>query len=592
MIDIKVETEKVIKKFVDTLRENGKADVADRIAANDYTSEVAEKELIPKLKDLEDEVTERNTILEKLQIKKDIAMSTNNYGDLAKIAKIMMEVEAGDLTNTLVKKYKQEIIQKKKQDAKKKTMLVSEMSIQDIIDKYNFYMSSAKKLVWFFQSTDEDEFGNRKWNPIFKDTLLANFSVLNVFIRGQGGEPDFHSLTEFNKKLVDQGRTFYEITQSYTKKTSKGLINIIPTNFCPPNPTGDTKYHWMFDAMFESISGSTKDDMHPKDIFEKTCIVKYLRPEDPFIPCLVITDFGSSGKGLFGGTFCSTLYGHNVADNCATHHVTGHFNGLIAGKAAVIVNEATRDKVDIQSLKRILGSPTLPIENKFEVPYTADNTALYVMFSNPEGVLGGGVTLSGGPSDRRYNLFSTKRTIYEIVADYREKVDGVPYSISDATDWIEDVGQYYLKDILEVGKWINAMVSKHSKVKHVRADFGTVYQAALANQRPGWVKTVEDVFEDPNFVYIREQLLRDLIKEFNKSERYIAGRNNMQYEIEDLIRIKNYDIELAPRCRIVGKQQTIQRTVWKKKLVPHVKEDESMYGEIDSNGRWVWKWVA
>lgn len=466
----------------------------------------------------------------------------------------------------------------------------SALNMQETIDKFNFYMTSTGTLTWYYQPEHVDEYGNRDWRSIKKETLQANFVCTNVHIRGRQGEEDYSSFKEFNKLLVDQGRTFTNVIQSYTRQTSNGKLNIMNKKFAEPNANGESDYHWMFDAIFESISGGSVEDKDTGHHLQEIIYAKYLHPDNIFLPAVMINDNGSSGKGLFGARFLQTLFAGNVADNCNIEHLTGKFNGAIAGKAVIFINETARDKVDVEKVKSFIGSPTFMVEEKFEKPYACDNTGLVISATNQST---GGITLSGENSDRRYSIFSTKSDIYEIVQKFFREKEQKKLSRDEVQDWIESEGQYLLSNKEQMGKWIWAMYLKHGDIEHVRANKGKAYQHLLDRQRGGWLKTVDDVFNEPGFTYIREQVLRDLIKEMNKSEKFLPGRNLMQEQIEKYIRDKGLGVRLVTRATIhptVSTGLTIQRTIWTGIQGSTVTEDETKYGSVDQNGRWVWKW--
>jgi hypothetical protein len=477
--------------------------------------------------------------------------------------------------------------QKEEVQLKRRT---SDLDLQEIIDTYDFYMSHTGGLCWYYRPTFPDEYGNREWQQIKKETLLANFPATDVYIRGEHGEPDYSSFKEFTRMLSDQERVFTAVIQSYTKKTGNGKLNIMNKNFALPTADGSTDYHWMFDAIFESISGGAPGC---KDTFDHLqCIVfgKYIHPDNIFLPCPFINDDGSSGKGLFGSRFLMTLFQGNVADNCNIEHLTGKFNSAIAGRAVIYINETARAKVDVEKVKSFIGSPTFMVEKKFETPYSCDNTGLVISVTNEKS---GGITLSGTHSDRRYSIFSTKETIFNVVIRYFACKEGKTITVEEAQNWIEETGQWLLCDPYQIGKWINAMVEKHGDVNHVRANKGDAYKTLIDRQRAGWLQTVETVFTEPGFVYIRDQLLQDLVKEFNKSEKFIPGRNKFKEDVERLCVDRGIRVKLIARASIKNSKTVSQRTVWATDLgygSGSIIEDEDMFGSYDTHGRWIWAW--
>jgi hypothetical protein len=501
------------------------------------------------------------------------------------------------------------IAERSAQEAKDKYEAIrnaSEMGLQEIIDTYNFHMSSTGGLLWYYQPLTTDAWGNREWKSLKRETLLANFDKVGEYIRGNFGEADFSGFREFCKLLTAQSRTFTEVAQSYKDLSGRGVLNIMNTHFCEPAADGSTDYHWMIDALQESLSGGKLGDEDSFEHMRQIIFSKYLYPDNPFLPGIFRNDKGSSGKGLESNRFLPTLFCGNVIDNCNIEHLTGKFNGAIAGKAVIVINETARDKVDVEKVKAFMGSPTFLVENKFEKPYMCDNTALIISATNQKT---GGITLSGENSDRRFSIFSTKEDIYHVVQRYMAVKEGKEMTLKDVQNWIENEGQYILEDPVQVGKWINAMAVKYGDCKNVRANNASdAYKAMINRQRPAWTKTVEEVFTDDGFVYIRDQLLRELVMHFNKGEKFIPGRNKFHDEVERMCTDLGIDVVFADRVTIKPSGTTgfaaaantqsgnVQRSCWIKRVggvvSKTVHEDESVYGYRNDRENWVWKWVA
>ena len=504
-------------------------------------------------------------------------------------------VRVCDQVTKLENKLSLEIIlaEKKLEAAKNKEQYTlkrnaSLLEIGELITEYNIWQAGTGALLWYLQEKHQNEYGARVWSCLKTETLKARFPQLNNYIRGTDGLADHSSYIDFTSQVVNEDRIFNKLVQSWTQKTGNGTLNIIHSNFCVPHET-ESNYHWIMDAVMESITGG--NDQDNLEHMQKILIGKYLHPENIFLPNIFCNDAGTTGKGLLAARFLTRLFGGSVADNCNIEHLTGKFNGAIAGKAIICVNETSRDKVDQEKLKAFLGSPTFKVEEKYEKAFDADNCGL--VFCSANGSTGG-VTLSGEGSDRRFSIFSSKTNIYKVVVKYFAAEENRVISENDARIWIESTGQNILHDTLEVSKWIHAMILKYGDVKEVKAIKNKAYQDLIDRQRGAWTQTVEDVFEDPTFTYIREWLLRDLILHVNKGE-MIPGKNRMREEIERLI--KDRGLSVVWRNRVSIGKHDIRRTVWKKDDGSNygtgtVKEDETKYGHTDTNGRWIWDWVA
>jgi len=546
---------------------------------------------------IEQELELRESILEQLNRKLEVAKDTGaGDAEIGKLVKAISQVERGDLTTTpIVKQLVKEATKRVKDEIKVKTKSQSEQELEDIIQQYNFHTSATGNSVWYYQSLLADEFGNRPWVSIKKDALQANFAATDVYIRMGEGQEDYSSFKQFNRLLVEQGRTFTSIVQSYQEHP--GCLNIMNRNFCEPARDGSTDYHWIFDAVIESISGGAPGDQESFEPFQQTIWCKYLHPDSPFLPNLFIKDLdGRAGKGLISNTFLKRLFMGNVADNCNTDHVTGKFNSVIAGKAIIVVNETKRDKVDVERMKAFLGSPRILVEAKYQTPYYADNTGLLMSYTNENT---GGITLSGTTSDNRYSMFTTKNNIYKTCQRYFKQQEGLDLDIEQVKLWIENKdsnsGQNILLDSYQVGKWINAMVHKHGDITTVKPVHGEEYRKMLDRQRGAWTQTVEQVFTDAGFTHIRADLLDNLVRHFNRGE-IIPGRNKMREEIQRLVRDRGLNVIIQDRAKIWTNRVTktfIQRTVWRLDtqlgVQTELADNDDRYG-TEEYGKWTWTW--
>jgi len=543
-----------------------------------------------QLENLEEELEVRQHILATLQQKK----ATADDRERGKIDRLIEAVNKGDFTGALVKSILKDIKRQRIQEDKANRVTAAKMTIDQIIDTYNFHVGSFGSTVYYYQTPNADMFGNRNWIAIKKDALQASFPATDVYVRMGEGEEDYSSYKEFNRRLVEKSRTFTRIIQSY--KDEPGALNLMTKDFCLPAADGSTDYHWIFDAVLETVSGGPPGDRDTFEAMQRTIFAKWLHPDNPFIPNPTIRDVnGRAAKGLMANTFLRRLFNGNIADNCNSDHVIGKFNGVIAGKAVVIVNETNRSKIDSERVKAFLGSPRIVVENKYQVPYYADNTCLVFFFTNDPN---GGVNVSGTSSDNRFSFFKVRQNIYKTCQRYFREREGVELTEREVQTWIEGTdltsGQIILFDQEQVGRWINAMAVKHGDVKTVEPVHGDEHRAILDKQRGAWTRTVEEVFRDPDFQYIRANLLSDLVREYNRGE-MLPGRNKMRDEIERLIADRALNIELVQRAVIqtgLNTNNTIQRTVYRKIGIGNVMQDETAYGQEDQNGRWIWTWVA
>jgi len=545
------------------------------------------------------ELAFREEVLNILQLRKENS-DDRNRGKLDRLMDSVNRGEPGWQDQSIVKGIVRDIKKNQMKIKKAQQTADAEMNVGELIANYNFYIKASGGAVWYYQNPVPNTYGVRDWVAVRQDALKAAFPQLDTVIRMGDGVEDYNSLKEFNKKLVEQGRRFSRVIQSYTDQPN--ALNVMHKGFCLPAEDVATDYHWIFDAIFESLSGGAPGS-EEFEALQRTIWGKYLRPYNTYIPHVVVCDVvGRGGKGLFSNRFLRRLFNGNIADNCNIDHVIGKFNAVVAGKAMIVVNETNRSKVDSERTKAFLGSPSIPVELKGVDVYYADNTALVMFVTND---VNGGVNVGGTKSDNRFSFFNVKESIYSACARYMISLNATAMSNLEAPEyddvselgikkWIEgtafDSGQNILHDEYEVGKWICAMTVKHGDVEHIEPHHTAEYQRIVDTQRGAWTRTVESVFDDPKFEYIRVQLLVELVHHFNKRE-MLPGKNRMRQEIERLIQDRGWAVEYADRAQVKGGiSGSVQRTVWRRTSVGVCSGNESMYGELNDKGIWIWNW--
>lgn len=539
--------------------------------------------------ELAKELAFREEVLSILQLRKENA-DDRNRGKLDRLMESVNRGEPGWQDQQTIRGIVRDIRRNQMKIQKAQQTADAEMTVSALITNYNFHVKASGSATWYYQNPMPNIYGVREWIAVKRDALVAGFPQLDTVVRMGEGVEDYNSLKEFNKKLVEQGRRFTRVIQSYTDQP--GTLNIMHKGFCAPAEDAAQDYHWIFDAIFESVSGGRRGT--PEFLaLQRTVWAKYLHPENTYIPNIVVCDVvGRGGKGLFSNKFLRRLFNGNIADNCNIDHVIGKFNSVVAGKAMIVVNETNRSKVDSERTKAFLGSPSILVEPKGMDVYHADNTALVMFVTND---INGGVNVGGTKSDNRFSFFHVRESIYAACARHFREHEGEELTELEIKQWIEgpafDAGQNILHDEYEVGKWICAMLAQHGDVTHTEPFHADEYQRIVNLQRGAWTRTVEQVFEDPKFQYIRFQLLVELVRHFNRGE-MLPGKTRMKQEIERLIRDRGWNIEYKERARIQHGLNEIQRTVWCVTNSTGFDGDETRYGQKNDRDIWVWNWEA
>jgi predicted P-loop ATPase len=184
------------------------------------------------------------------------------------------------------------------------------------------------------------------------------------------------------------------------------------------------EYHEIFDLFIRSLGDDKQENMtHIKTVVAW----KYLHPEDYSLPCLVIFGQGGAGKTSFVTTLLSTIFGRHQTIAIQQESMK-NFNGIVAGKIAVSLEESVWDKADKNHLKTIIGQRTVMVNEKYGRQYDADNISLYVCGGN--GALGA-AKLGRDQSDRRFSILKVTRSIIDHVMEVKS------LNRDDAIDWWE-----------------------------------------------------------------------------------------------------------------------------------------------------------
>jgi hypothetical protein len=231
---------------------------------------------------------------------------------------------------------------------------------------------------------------------------------------------------------------------------------------------------------------------------------------------ICLSDNGGTGKSLFVGQVVSALFGRDsVNANCRMSDFAGQFNGHLAGKLAILLNENCEESYNHNAMKQIAGSERITFTNKNQMPYEGDNTALLFVSGNS---LAGSIRLSGGDVDRRFSVIKGGSNLESYVRPYLEAEFGHSVSHDEAKAWIVSTGQRVLGDPVEAGKWLNALIERHGRIAFVHPLHGADYRSVVTVQ----TSLIDQVFErvfDEDFSYIRKSTMYD----FYRHEARIQG---------------------------------------------------------------------
>lgn len=342
-----------------------------------------------------------------------------------------------------------------------------------------------------------------EWITVSPNSLKNDFGMLDT------RSPNYELFIEV---LKEDGRWFFGRTSSV--RNIPGKLNMLRPKMLQPE-AGD--YHPIFDLLVASVCGNKTENI---DHLEKVIVAKWHNPANYLLPVVCFNDDGATGKSLFVGKVMTTLFGASaVAPNTRVSDFVGQFNGHLAGKLVILINENADDRYDEDAMKRLTGSETVSFTNKGQMPYDAD--CIWLLFVSGNG-LSGSIALTGGDVDRRFSVITGGEPLYTYTVEYLRIAEDPHATTEDAQAWMKSTGQHILSDPVQVSRWLNALIAKHGPITDVPAHHGADYQAAVAVQKSVHVGVFEAFFSDPAFAYARRGLLYEFYTHELRNQRRSA----------------------------------------------------------------------
>jgi len=251
----------------------------------------------------------------------------------------------------------------------------------------------------------------------------------------------------------------------------------------------DGEPHEIFDIFFRSLGDNKEENIkHLKQVIGW----KYLNPSDYKLPCLVIYGEGGVGKNLLVDDLLASVFGkHQVL--AIQQSALNSFNGAMAGKMVVFIDESTSDKANMEKMKAMIGRPDININEKFVKPYVADNISMFITGGNGAK---GAVFLGRDKSDRRFSILKVTNSVIDHVMEVKN------LNKDEAVEWWYE-RLHLLSDKKSVAVWLNHVVNIANEIKVTPQALHGVDYKNLLNVQSGpleWI--VDNVFDHPDFKYI------------------------------------------------------------------------------------------
>tara|TARA_R110001599_G_scaffold160195_1_gene347915 strand:+ start:1794 stop:4343 length:2550 start_codon:yes stop_codon:yes gene_type:complete len=362
---------------------------------------------------------------------------------------------------------------------------------------------------------------------------FQNFVNDEPFLKDEKGGSDI-----LIKYMKSQGRCYLSVGLSVKGfKPYERKLNLFRNDNWLQPVEGD--YHEVFDILIMSLGGNKEENMlHIKEVIGW----KYLHPDDYKMPVIVLSGEGGAGKDLIIKDVLKTIYGfHQIA--VITQDEITDFNGLIAGKMAVLINENTIDKTNMEKMKNLFASKYLNVNEKHQVAFMGENTPLYFIASNE--VLGA-ILLSGNKSDRRFSILQIPKSIPEVISNLKN------WTYEKSLKWWFS-NLHKLSDPIEVAKWLNHIVEIAKELESMPTELhGDDHKRLIKTQSGPLEWLYEHIFERKEFKFIsvKEAYVMYKLKcdEFGMFRPF--NRTKFKAMVDDHIYKKIKHINVSPKQKV------------------------------------------
>jgi hypothetical protein len=354
--------------------------------------------------------------------------------------------------------------------------------------------------------------------------------------------------------MAERGMCYNRMTSSY-KEQPKDTFNLLNRDrWVQPAP--DTDCHWLFHVMIQSLGGNKPENMAHLE----HCIAwKYWEPKDSWkLPCIVLHGQGGVGKNMMVEAILGTLFAGQTT--CALKkNIVGDFNGLIVGKAVVLIDEGAEGSSN--EMKATVGNEVLTINPKQINQYKVENTAWYWVSSNKRE---GGIWLDRTAADRRYSVLKVDKTLPYWICRHNGITDPTPEQLREARNWCLTEGEKIARDPGEVAKWISHLLVTHVDKGLPQELHGKDFDELMGLQEPLHEQMIRAIFNEPGFTHIERPFLNEcynvLVKE-TRCQRPIKPRS-LYGAVTHIIEEEYSDKSGLPYIHLDQKRQTDGKTAW------------------------------
>lgn len=418
----------------------------------------------------------------------------------------------------------------------------NERRLLELIEKEDiFYIESEDKIYRREASKESNGIINYEYSPY----------TMNAFFTGQRiGKKNKFALI---KVLEENNRKKLKIVSSFREHDNNRYLNTISReNWLIPSE--DIKYHALFDIILDSLSDG---DIEARKHIEHVIAWKYLHPESFDIPALCFNGAGNAGKNCFVSTILEQIFTKQMVTTTNASVFSSDFNGELAGKAVVMIDESDLSKAIQARIKSIVGNKTIKINVKYGGAGDRENTAMYIFASNN---LKGSVELSDDGSSRRFSPITLSNTMAYYYAkhhnlEYHKNTyrDQALYKINDLVEerMRGDINLIF-NNAVEVSKWLGSIVKTYKNAGKPMALRTKDFMRLMEVQKDNFEVILDYIFTDPNFTFISSNDCYEVYRlymEDNNAKKFIRTRRSFDMEVRKYIERNFRNVKAKERTK-------------------------------------------
>jgi hypothetical protein len=394
----------------------------------------------------------------------------------------------------------------------------------------------ANRELYYIQNSNViNEYNSKRgtWDTFTIESMKTRYSVLRKA----------EAMDIFTDEYLN-GRMYNDFTYTFNDVEPTTLNKMRRDHWLTPKKGTVSKW---FEYLIQSLGGNKPENM---EHIEHVLAWKYLHPEEYQLPCMVIYGQGGVGKNELVNILAH-IYGPNQVTATDFASIGGNFNGVLAGKTIVFIDEMADDKTDMNIMKKYVNNRTVTVNEKFVKAQVVDNTALYMTGTNS---LTGAIQLAKDSSDRRWSILKVEKNLIDWIAA------GEDCTYDEAIDLWEAEGRSIIKSPEHIAVWLHHILTKYKSYKKPTPLHGQDFKELCEVQKTALELVCDNVFLEDGFSHIATSTLYDIYKKTSAEDNprgYILGKQNFKVRVTKYIQELGLNIIAAKvTWKIAGNKAT------------------------------------